>query len=224
MSQAFTDPDAVARYADGPRRMVPGYDSLLLMTDVLLAEHLPTNGHILILGAGGGLEMTRFANTHPAWRFTGVDPSAEMLALAARTMGPHAHRADLICDYIHDAPPGPFDAAVCLLTLHFVPRDQRLPTLTALRQRLKPGAPFICAHYSVPGDAAERAQWFTRFAGFAAASGIPADKARANALRIAAELPILTPAADESLLHQAGFKNVQVYYTGFTFRGWICTA
>lgn len=177
--------------------MVPGHDSLLLLTDALLAEHLPTAGHILILAAVGGLEMTRFANAHPAWRFTGVGPSAEMQAMTARTMGPLADRADLICGYIHDAPPGPFDTAVCLLALHFVPRDQRLPTLTALRQRLRPGTPFICAHCSVPGDPTERAQRFTRFAGFAAASGIAADMAHSNARHIAAQLPILTPAGDE---------------------------
>lgn len=222
MSQAFTDPEAVARYAEGPRRMVPGYDSLLVMSDVLLAEHLHAQANILILGAGGGLEMAHFAANHANWHFTGVDPSAEMLALAARTLGTNSNRANLICGYIDDAPPGPFDAAVCQLTLHFVPRDQRLATLTALRRRLKPGAPFVCAHYSVLGDTAERAQWFRRFAAFATASGIPADKAQANALRIAAELPILTPAEDEDLLRQAGFTNPQLFFTGFTFRGWVC--
>ena len=102
--------------------------------------------------------------------------------------------------------------------LHFVPRDQRL----------RPGTPIICAHCSVPGDPTERAQRFTRFAGFAAASGIAADmahsNAHSNAPHIAAQLPILTPAGDESLLRQAGFHNVQLFHTGLTFRGWICTA
>jgi len=98
--------------------------------------------------------------------------------------------------------------------LHFVPRDQRL----------RPGTRFICAQCSVPGDATERAQWFTRFAGFAAASGIAADMAHSNARHIAAQLPILTPPEDESLLRQAGFHNVQLFHTGLTFRGWICTA
>ncbi len=222
MTQTFSDPEAVSRYAEGPRRMVPGYDSLLVMTDVLLAEVVPAQGHILILGAGGGLEMAHFAGNHAEWHFTGVDPSAEMLALAAQTMGPMSDRADLICGYIDDAPPGPFDAAVCQLTLHFIPKDQRLATLTALRRRLKPGASFICAHYSVPGDGAARALWFARFAGFATASGIPADRAQANANKIAAALPILTPAEDEDLLRQAGFAKVQMFYTGFTFRGWVC--
>lgn len=35
--QAFSDPEAVARYADGPRRFVPGLAELHRMTAMLLA-------------------------------------------------------------------------------------------------------------------------------------------------------------------------------------------
>jgi tRNA (cmo5U34)-methyltransferase len=222
LARAFADAAAVANYADGPRRMVPGYDSLLVMSEILLSEHMPTNGHALILGAGGGLEMTHFAQHHPDWRFVGVDPSAPMLALAQKTMGAMADQADMICGHIGDAPRGPFDAATCILTLHFVPVADRLATLTAVRARLKPGAPFICAHFSVPGDAAERAVWFGRYAAFAERSGMPHDKIQAGAKKIAAELPILSPSEDEALLVQAGFGNLRQFYAGFTFRGWVC--
>ena len=52
----FTDPAAVARYAEGPRRNVPGYDGLLRMSRILLAERVPAQGRVLVVGAGGGLE------------------------------------------------------------------------------------------------------------------------------------------------------------------------
>ncbi len=35
---SFADPEAVARYSEGPRRFVPGFDALHLMTGILLAE------------------------------------------------------------------------------------------------------------------------------------------------------------------------------------------
>lgn len=38
MSQFFDDADAVARYAEGPRRLVPGHDALLTMSEVLLSD------------------------------------------------------------------------------------------------------------------------------------------------------------------------------------------
>src|ERR687894_142097 len=89
---AFSDPEAVARYADGPRRFVPGFDALHRMTSILLAERVPSDATVLVLGAGGGLELKAMADAHPGWRFAGVDPAAEMLRLAERTLVPDMAR------------------------------------------------------------------------------------------------------------------------------------
>ena len=110
----FSDPQAVARYAEGPPRIVPGYDAMQRMTTLLLAERVPEDARVLVLGAGGGLELKAFAQAHPGWTFDGVDPASEMLKLAERTLGPLASRARLHQGYIDDAPHGPFDAATCL--------------------------------------------------------------------------------------------------------------
>lgn len=80
---AFNDPQAVARYAEGPPRMVPGYYSLQRMAMLLLAERVQSDANVLILGAGGGLELKAFAEAQPGWSFDGIDPSAEMLKLGA---------------------------------------------------------------------------------------------------------------------------------------------
>src|SRR3546814_14907621 len=73
-----------------------------------------------------------------------------MLDLAAKVMGPNAHRADLVEGIIDDAPMGPFDGATCLLTLHFLDREERIRTAAEIRARLKSGAPFVHAHGSLP--------------------------------------------------------------------------
>ena len=219
---SFNDPDSVARYAEGPIRMVPGFLDLQKMTHILLAEHCPGEAHILVLGAGGGLELKAFAEARPLWRFTGVDPSAEMLALATRTLGPLAPRATLHQGYIDTAPEGPFDAATCLLTLHFLPRDQRLQTLTQLRRRLKPGAPFVAAHHAFPHDAKPR--WLGRFAAFAVTNGMSEAQAQNAIPALSTQLPTLSPEEDEALLRAAGFSDVQLFYAAFTFRGWVATA
>ena len=52
------------------------------MMSLLLAERTPPDGRILVLGAGGGLELKALAESHPGWSFDGVDPSAAMLELA----------------------------------------------------------------------------------------------------------------------------------------------
>ena len=71
------------------------------------------------------------------------------LQTMATTLGPLASRVDFHEGYVQTAPVGPFDAATCLLTMHFVPVAERLSTLQAIRARLKPGAPFVMAHMSL---------------------------------------------------------------------------
>src|SRR2546427_721661 len=78
---SFSDPQAVARYAEGPLRQVPGFAALQQMSRLLLAERVPAQGRVLVLGAGGGLELKAFAEAQPAWQLLGVDPAAPMLAL-----------------------------------------------------------------------------------------------------------------------------------------------
>ena len=209
----FSDPQAVARYAEGAPRNVPGYHAMQRMTTLLLAERVSEEARVLVLGAGGGLELKVFAEAHPNWAFDGVDSSAEMLKLARRTLGPLASHATLHEGYIGDAPIGPFDAATCLLTLHFLTLEERRRTTAEVHRRLKPGAPFVVAHFCIPqGD--ERAVWLSRFAEYA---GIDPDQAAA----IDSRLTILSPEQDEAILREAGFSNVSLFYAGFTFRGWV---
>ncbi|RED37731.1 tRNA (cmo5U34)-methyltransferase [Rhodopseudomonas thermotolerans] len=218
----FSDPQAVARYAENPPRMVPGFADMQRMAMLLLAERAPSNAQVLVLGAGGGLELKVFADAQPEWSFVGVDPAAAMLDLARITVGDHAGRIHFHEGYIDSAPDGPFDGATCILTLHFIDRQERLRTLEHVRRRLKPGAPFVTAHYSIPNG--ELDLWLSRYAAFSITSGI--DPVQANAARagIAERLPILSPEDDEQLLREAGFSGVSLFYVGFAFRGWVAYA
>lgn len=219
---AFSDPQAVARYAENPPRMVPGFADMQRMAMLLLAERAPSDAEVLVLGAGGGLELKVFTEGQSGWSFVGVDPAAAMLDLARITLGDHASRVRFHEGLIESAPEGPFDGATCILTLHFLARQERLRTLKEVRDRLRPGAPFVVAHYSIPES--ELDFWLSRSAAFSITSGI--DPARANAARagIAERLPILSPEDDEQLLREAGFGRVSLFYAGFAFRGWVAYA
>jgi tRNA (cmo5U34)-methyltransferase len=221
---SFRDPAAVARYTDGPRRFVPGLDGLHRMTGLLLAERAPADAHILVLGAGGGLELKAMAEAHPGWRFTGIDPARQMLDLAAQVMGPEARRAELIEGYIDDAPAGPFDGATCLLTLHFLERDERIRTAAAIRKRLRPGAPFVAAHGSFPQEAGARDRWLDRYAAYAIASGGDPDQIARGRDAVATHVAMLSPEADEAVFRAAGFTGIELFYAAFTWRGWVACA
>ncbi len=220
----FSDPSSVARYADGPRRLVPGLEALHRMALLLLAERAPADARVLVLGAGGGMELKVFAEGQPGWRFDGIDPAAAMLKVAEETLGPLAAQVSLHEGYIDSAPDGPFDAATCLLTLHFLSPEERLHTLQEVRRRIQPGAPFVVAHHSFPRDAAGRELWASRFAAFAIASGVDRGMMEGGRGFIAHQLPALSPEEDEASLRAAGFSDVSLFYAAFTFRGWVAYA
>jgi tRNA (cmo5U34)-methyltransferase len=194
------------------------------MAMLLLEEHAPEEARILVVGAGGGLELKAFATAHPVWKFDGVDPSSEMLKLAEETLGPLAAQMNLQQGYVEQAPEGPFDGATCLLTLHFLTQDERRRTVTEVRRRLKRGAPFVIAHMSFPQAKGERAQWLSRYAAFAVSCGLAPDKAKSASAAVDKHLNIFTPEQDESILHAAGFSHTTLFYAGFAFRGWVSYA
>ncbi|KKB79980.1 methyltransferase [Devosia soli] len=208
-------------YVDGPPSQVPGFASLHRMTNLLLAETMPPTGQVLVLGAGGGLELKAFADFAPGWSFDGVDPSAEMLEIARATLGSQGNRVKLHNGYIDAAPRGPFDAATCLLTFHFVPRDQRLETLRQIHQRLRSGAPFVVAHISIAAGEPDRSTWLKRHVAFGSTDAVDPARVEQSAATMASKLMILSPEEDEALLREAGFRDVSLFYAAYSFRGWI---
>lgn len=219
--KAYSDPDAVANYAEGPRRFVPGLSDLHRMVGILLAERVPEHARVLVLGAGGGLELKALAEAHAGWSFVGADPAAEMLTLAKRTLGPLSARVSFQQGYIDDVSETGFDAAVCLLTLHFLDADERLRTEREIRRRLKQGAPFVAAHSSFPQPDGARAMWLARYAAFAVASGVDPKLAESARVNVDAKLLAITPEQDQAILEDAGFSNVALFYAAFTWRGWV---
>jgi tRNA (cmo5U34)-methyltransferase len=218
---SFSDPQTVARYAEGPVRQVPGLVALHQMAALLLAESVPADGRVLVVGAGGGLELKVFADAQARWRFVGVDPAAEMLKLAGSYLGSHASRVELHEGYTDSAPAGPFDGATCLLTLHFLSPEERRRTLTEVHRRLRPGAPLVVAHHSFPQSEHEKVRWLDRYAAFAAASGVSVQNAKNAAAAIGSRLPVLAPEEDVALLQEAGFGGVELFYAAFSFKGWV---
>lgn len=218
MSQPF-DATHAASYGEGPFRQVPGLAGLHRMTSQLLAETVPPQGHVLVVGAGGGLELAALAADHPGWRFTGIDPAQAMLDQAQSRLGAAMDRVTLLPVTAEAAPPGPFDGATCILTFHFIPAGQRLPTLAAIRARLRPGAPFVLAHMSFPPGQAD--QWFTRNLRFA---GTEPHRIPEAVEMMKSRLTVLDPAQEEADLAAAGFAGITPIWSGLGFRGWLALA
>ena len=218
----FANPAAIASYVENARNNVPGLTDLHRMVMLLLAEHAHGPAHILVVGAGGGMETRALAEAQPNWRFTGVDPSAAMLDLARHTLGSLGQRVTLIEGSIEHVPDGPYDGATCLLTMHHLDWSERLHLLRETRSRLKPGAPLVTVEHSAA--APDAALWMARSVAFSDRTGPDWDKAKSSGRRMAEHLTLLSSDAEQDLLRSAGFEDVAMFYAAFSFRGWVATA
>ena len=223
----FVDPDRVKHYIEqGPPAFAPGHGGMLQMTGVLLAESMPAEGQLLVVGAGGGLATKYLAGIEHGWRFVGVDPAGAMLDLARAVAGPVAgDRLALIEGTVLDAPSGPFDAATCILVLGLIADDgSKLATLEGVRCRLRPDAPFILVDQCIDRSAPDVGRRLDRYANYALRSNVDAGTV-ANAREAVSRLTTMAPDwRNEELLRQAGFHGIEVFYVGMAWRGWIAYA
>lgn len=221
----FADPDFTARYVEGPPRFVPGHHDMLRMAAMLLAEGAPLDAEALVIGAGGGIELRHFAEAHAGWRFTGVDPSAQMLAVARSTLGDLASRCGLIEGTVEAAPAGPFDAASCLLTLHMIPDDgSKLATLQAIRKRLRPGSPFVIVDHCLDRTDTHFERKLDRYARFALQSGAPPEDVVRACAGIRQYVPMIGRDREAALLAEAGFGEIEIFFAGLLWTGWSARA
>jgi tRNA (cmo5U34)-methyltransferase len=216
-----------ASYEQGPRWFIPGYDVSHAIAAVLLRDRIGERGRILVVGAGGGVELSLFAAECAGWSFVGVDPSREMLEQARLKLETRAAsgRVSLVQGYVEDAPRERFDAATAFLCLNFIPDDgRRRDALREVHSRLVPGGPFLmingCSEMNTPRFEED----LRLYAAFARRNGAPAE-AIGNALRMQREsLFYVSRAREEELLEEAGFRDLRLFYCGLWIHGWLACA
>jgi tRNA (cmo5U34)-methyltransferase len=103
---------------------------------------------LLFVGLGTGAELVPYTRFDvPGWRFTGVEPSDAMLAVARKRLEAEGllSRTHLHLGELHTLPAGPpFDGAQLMGVLHHVEGEEaRLELLREVTRRLKPGAPLV---------------------------------------------------------------------------------
>jgi tRNA (cmo5U34)-methyltransferase len=77
-------PIDVSQYDGSIRLFTAAYEPMFDMAYGFLNSMLPEDAEVLVVGAGTGMEACTFGRKSPGWKFTGVDPSAEMLSIAKK--------------------------------------------------------------------------------------------------------------------------------------------
>ena len=226
MSAIAFNAEAAKTYDDGPRRLVPGYAFFQSLIAQVLDGELKDDAAILVMGAGGGAELTVIAAARQSWKLTGVDPSPDMLALAEgklRAAG-NGERVSLVTGYVADAPEGPFDAATSCLVAPFVPDDGgKLDYFRQLRRRLRPGAPLLVVEgfvSSAPGGFDRYMKSYTMFARLNGVEQAMLDRA----VGAQASLHYISLERQKQLFDEAGFSAAETFFQALHIHGWIARA
>jgi tRNA (cmo5U34)-methyltransferase len=221
------NPALVDNYERAPRWFVPGYDASHAMAAVLLRDRIDEHGRILVVGAGGGVELSVFARECGGWTFAAIDPSVEMLKRAQAKIESIGalDRVSWVQGLVENSPHELFDGATAFLALSFIPDDgQRLDTLREIHARLKPGAPFLMINGCTDKQGARFEDDLRVYAAFARRGGAPAEMIE-SALRMQREsLHPVPREREERLLAEAGFNESEIFYAGLMVFGWIARA
>lgn len=214
------------RYDDTIRRVIPGYDALHSMTGVMLKDAVPADGRVLVVGAGTGAELLALGQAAPGWSFTACDPAAGMLAIAEDRIKGHpvAERCGLHPCLCADLPAEEtaFDAATCLLVMHFLPDDgTKLALLKSIAERLKPGAPLILADmHETPGSPRHQLimnAWMHWQLG----NGIDPVEVEKGRRHVERDVHFVPLSRLTELLDEAGFTVPEHFFQAFLFGGFI---
>lgn len=195
--------------------LVPGYRLMQQLAAAALAATLPRGAAILIAGCGTGAELSLLAERQPGWRFTAVDPSEGMLAVARAGIRKRGwgERVRWIADRVEALTADPHDAALALLVGHFIPDDgAKLGFLRALAANLRPGGVLVLGDFDVTDlDPAIYRSWLI-------AAGHGDDAAATVLARTEKTWRPVTAKRKHHLLREAGFEAPEPFAQALGFR------
>jgi tRNA (cmo5U34)-methyltransferase len=226
--------DAFGRHAEAYDQQQQGLRPLMdLLHAVLVAGlmELPTEAKILVAGAGTGAEVRMLARRFPTWRFTLVDPSAPMLAVAKR----HAEAEGFVdrCTFHHgfvsSRQERGFDAATSILVSHFLTdATERQAYFEAIAARLQPSAPLfnadLCARREDPAFDVTMDLWLRIRQGPSDSQPTPANNhAPGSDFRavFGTKVAVHGPEEVEAMMRRAGFTEVTLCCQALLIRGWL---
>lgn len=204
------------------RRAIPAHEHTMRMAAALLAARLPEQADVLVVGAGGGMELCELGALQPGWRLTGVDPSGQMVDIARDRVAQHglSDRVTLV-QGTADALPADarFDASTCLMVMHMLPdTGAKAALLKPIAGRLRPGAPFILSDAfgnSLPEAYVPAWRWFQR------GMGRDDEAIMALEVQVRAGVHFVPETRIAELLTDAGFAPPEQFFHAFWFGGWM---
>ena len=207
------------------RALIPGYLSSFRQAVALLEGRLGSDAHVLVVGAGTGIEIITIQIAQPAWRCTGVDPSFQMVEIARDRIAAAAlgDGVELHNEYVHDLPEDiRFDAATCFNVMHFLEDDgSKEQLLQSISDRLDPGAPFILFDLHGTRTDPEYDEQYAAWRAYWRIQGLDEEDRAAFQAKIDTGIRWIPETRILELLAATGFEDVRPFFRGLLYGGWM---
>jgi tRNA (cmo5U34)-methyltransferase len=219
-------PVKVEEYDMSIRQFCGAYEEMFKLAHCCLRSRLPEHAKVLIVGAGTGMEISEFAPLNPGWSFCGVDPSADMLALARKKI----FEKNLACEielrkgYVDDLKDEEvFDGATCILVMHFLKDNgPKLKLLESISEHLKPGAPFVLIDGFGDSSSKDFEEIKRAWMYYPIINGVSSEMVECAFNNAIMKMIQFVPESRiMELLKMAGFERVFKFYSGFLYGGWM---
>lgn len=208
---------AAVEYDDRIEKLVPGYQLLHQATASLMAAHYPGKSTVLVIGAGTGSEILTLSRINPSWNFLAVDLSQDMLDIASVRFHDAgiSHRVSCFCGNLSELRRVKFDAAICLLVMHFIKGIKgKQEFLTDITLRLKhQGHLFVADYMKFNEEQVNVAQ-----ANMSLLQGMPEDSVQQMQDRIASDFDVLSANQLYQLARQVGFSRPKTYFQSLCYQ------
>ena len=193
-----------------------GYDAI----KTVLSMELPKQSEILVIGGGGGKELSSLHTLSQDWKFTILDPSKKMIKLAEYWVEHEnlKERTSLMNGYIHDFDfsASSFDAITCIAVFHYLDKSERLNILKQVKEILKPNGIFILQLAVKPGTKEEFEYLKRIYLQYPTQNRLNNNMISNIAETLDTEYKMLSAKEESDMIESIGFKKpVEVFSTLF---------
>ncbi len=217
------DQERASSYDERFAALAPMRDALHLLIRVILSE-LPTDAHILCVGAGTGAELIYLAQNFPQWRFTAVEPAAPMLDICRQKAEERgiASRCTFHEGYLDSLPASDsFNAATCLLVSHFMmQQDERSDFFQQIASRLHPDGYLVSSDLASDMATSEYQSLLEVWLRMLKYAQVPVAEIDNFRVSYGRDVALLSPEKVESIITKGGFESPVLFYQTLLIRAW----
>jgi tRNA (cmo5U34)-methyltransferase len=218
--------DEVTRvFDDMLQRSIPQYATMRGLVFELGRRFVPEGGSVVDLGCSRGEALAPFvAEFGERASYVGVEVSPPMLS-ACRTRFARELAAGTVTLLDHDLRDGVPDVdatlTLAVLTLQFLPVEQRAGIVGDVYRHTRPGGAFVLVEKVLGATDAADALLVDLYHGLKRAHGYGEDEIERKRLSLEGVLVPRSAPWNEALLRDAGFDDVECFWRSLNFAGWV---